>query len=104
MLVRHEDVDMFEMDRVAQILGGAVEWLLHGGGSGCGLPHILVQLKALIQPRTVGWDGGQAGWRAQKTPTKTVQIAILRGFWLDFQILSTNRIKRRAEETKWQYR
>jgi hypothetical protein len=21
---------MFEMDRVAQILGGAVEWLLHG--------------------------------------------------------------------------
>jgi hypothetical protein len=63
-----------------------------------------MQLKALIQPWTIGRAGRLGGQRAQKTPTKTVQIAILRGFWLDFQILSTNRIKRRAEETKWQYR
>jgi hypothetical protein len=25
---------MFEMDRVAEILGGAVKWLLHGCGPG----------------------------------------------------------------------
>ena len=31
-LVGHLDVDVFEMDRVAEIFGGAVEWLLHGRG------------------------------------------------------------------------
>src|SRR5215212_3384673 len=32
-LVGNGDVDMLEMDRVAEILGGAVEWLLHDDSS-----------------------------------------------------------------------
>jgi hypothetical protein len=34
------------MDRVAEIFGGAVEWLLHGGGPGRGWRPILVQATA----------------------------------------------------------
>jgi hypothetical protein len=41
---------VFEMDRVAEILGGAVELLLHGHGSGCGRCRILVQREVRIQP------------------------------------------------------
>jgi hypothetical protein len=32
MLIRHLNIDMFEMDRITEILGGAVEFVLHGGG------------------------------------------------------------------------
>ena len=34
-LVGDLDIDMFEMDRVAEVFGGAVEMLLHGGFPGC---------------------------------------------------------------------
>ena len=33
MLVRYLNVDVFEMDRIAEVFGGAVEFLLHGGVS-----------------------------------------------------------------------
>ena len=48
-LVGHLDVDVFEMDRVAEIFGGAVEWLLHGRGSPNAFYRIIGKCRALIQ-------------------------------------------------------
>src|SRR5438067_392130 len=45
-LIRHLDVDVFEMDRVAEVFGGAVEWLLHGCGSRMGFGGIIVKRAA----------------------------------------------------------
>src|SRR5436305_10571152 len=45
-LVRHLDVDVFEMDRVAEIFGGAVERLLHGCGPRLGYGAIIVKRDA----------------------------------------------------------
>jgi hypothetical protein len=40
-LVGHLYVDVFEMDGVAEILGAAIEWLIHGHGPGrLSRPHI----------------------------------------------------------------
>ena len=33
-LIRHLNVDMFEMDRVAEVFSGAIEFVMHGGDPG----------------------------------------------------------------------
>jgi len=54
-LVRNLHVDMFEMDRVTKIFGGAIEFLVHGRGPGCGLPAQSIALSS----------EGDTGWREE---------------------------------------
>src|SRR4051794_2924269 len=49
-LIGNRHVDMFEMDRIAEIFGGTVELLMHGNSLGYGMQAILRQRVRLIQP------------------------------------------------------
>jgi len=53
-LVGHLHVDVFEMDGVAEIFGGAIELLIHGHGPYAYCGHTIVQHDALIQQSCVG--------------------------------------------------